>query len=47
MKQGFRGVFFWEIGGDLLPDGSNPLQEAAHKKWEESKQDASASTSGD
>ena len=35
MKQGFRGVFFWQIGGDLLPDGTNPLQEAAHGKWTE------------
>jgi chitinase len=35
MKQGFRGVFFWEIGGDLQPDGTNRLQEAARKKWEE------------
>jgi chitinase len=33
MKEGFRGVFFWEVGGDLLPDGTNPLQDAAHKKW--------------
>ena len=33
MKQGFRGVFFWEIGQDRLPDGSNPLQEAARKAW--------------
>lgn len=32
MKQGFRGVFFWQIGGDLMPDGSNPLQEASRKK---------------
>ena len=38
MKQGFRGVFFWQIGGDLLPDGTNPLQEAAHKKWLENRQ---------
>ncbi|MGC8638920.1 MAG: glycoside hydrolase family 18 protein, partial [Isosphaeraceae bacterium] len=38
MKQGFRGVFFWQIGGDLLPDGTNPLQEAAHKKWVENRQ---------
>jgi chitinase len=37
MKQGFRGVFFWQIGGDLLPDGTNPLQEAARKKWEASR----------
>jgi chitinase len=36
MKKGFRGVFFWQIGGDLLPDGTNPLQEAAHTKWAES-----------
>lgn len=36
MSQGFRGVFFWEIGADLLPDGTNPLQEASHKKWEKS-----------
>ncbi len=35
-KQGFRGIFFWEVGGDLLPDGSNPLQEACKKKWDES-----------
>ena len=35
MKQGFRGVFFWQIGGDLLPDGTNPLQETARKKWTE------------
>jgi chitinase len=33
MKQGFRGIFFWQIGGDLLPDGTNPLQEACRKKW--------------
>jgi chitinase len=35
MKKGFRGVFFWQIGADLLPDGTNPLQEASHKKWPE------------
>jgi chitinase len=35
MKQGFRGVFFWQIGADLLPDGTNPLQEASHRKWSE------------
>jgi len=35
MKQGFRGVFFWQISGDRLPDGTNPLQEASHKKWVE------------
>ena len=31
--QGFRGVFFWQIAGDRLPDGSNPVQEAAHDVW--------------
>jgi chitinase len=36
MQQGFRGIFFWQIGGDLLPDGSNPVQEAAQKKLNES-----------
>ncbi len=35
MKQGFRGVFFWQVAADRLADGTNPLQEAAHKKWEE------------
>ena len=35
MKQGFRGVFFWQISDDLQADGTNPLQEAAHKKWTE------------
>jgi len=32
MRQGFRGVFFWEVGGDRLPDGTNPLQELVRKK---------------
>ena len=32
MKQGLRGVFFWEVAGDRLPDGSNPLQKAARAK---------------
>jgi chitinase len=36
MKQGFRGVFFWQIHGDRLPDGTNPLQEASRRKLEES-----------
>jgi chitinase len=35
MKQGFRGVFFWQINADRLADGTNPLQEVSHKKWEE------------
>jgi chitinase len=34
MKQGFRGVFFWQVAGDRLADGTNPLQEAARKSWE-------------
>jgi chitinase len=34
MKQGFRGVFFWQIRGDRLPDGTNPLQEASRREWE-------------
>jgi chitinase len=29
--RGFRGVFFWQVNGDRLPDGTNPLQEATHK----------------
>ncbi|WP_152054462.1 glycoside hydrolase family 18 protein [Tautonia marina] len=34
MKQGFRGVFFWQVAADRLPDGSHPLQEAAREAWE-------------
>lgn len=30
-EKGIRGVFFWEIGHDRMPDGSHPLQEAARK----------------
>jgi chitinase len=30
-KLGLRGVFFWQIHADRLPDGSHPLQQAAHK----------------
>ncbi len=37
MNHGLRGVFFWQIAGDRLPDGSNPLQEAAHQKLFQSK----------
>jgi chitinase len=33
MSRGLRGVFFWQIDGDRLPDGSNPLQQAAHDAW--------------
>lgn len=35
LKQGFRGIFFWQIAGDRLPDGTNPLQEAARKAWDQ------------
>jgi chitinase len=35
MQKGFRGVFFWQIAADRLPDGTNPLQEAARRKWAE------------
>jgi chitinase len=33
MNLGLRGVFFWELRQDLLPDGTNPLQQAAHDAW--------------
>ena len=33
MKQGFRGVFFWQVAADRLPDGTNPLQETARKTF--------------
>ncbi len=39
VQQGFRGVFFWEIGGDLLPDGTNPLQRAVRNILDKSKRD--------
>jgi chitinase len=31
MEQGFRGVFFWQVAADRLPDGANPLQQAARE----------------
>lgn len=31
-KQGFRGVFFWQVADDRMPDGSNPLQDASRQK---------------
>lgn len=34
MKRGLRGVFFWQVHGDRLPDGSNPLQQASRRAWE-------------
>ena len=36
MKQGFRGVFFWQIAADRMANGTNPLQEASRKKLDES-----------
>jgi chitinase len=35
VKNGFRGVFFWQIAADRLADGTNPLQEASRKKLDE------------
>jgi chitinase len=35
MKLGLRGVFFWEINQDRLPDGTNPLQEASRQKFDQ------------
>ena len=35
MKQGFRGVFFWQVHADRLPDGTHPLQEASRKTLDE------------
>lgn len=32
-ENGFRGVFFWALGHDLLDDKSQPLLEAAAKAW--------------
>jgi chitinase len=46
MKQGFRGIFFWQISGDLLPDGTNPIQSASRKKWEESARGGKAGRTG-
>ena len=40
MNKGLRGVFFWQIAADRLPDGTNPLQEAARKKWDERQAEA-------
>jgi chitinase len=32
-EKGLRGVFFWQVNADRMPDGTNPLQEAARKEW--------------
>lgn len=37
MDRGYRGVFFWQVDGDRLPDGTNPLQSAARRVWEASR----------
>ncbi len=37
VKQGLRGVFFWQVAADRLPDGTHPLQEASHQVWEAGK----------
>jgi chitinase len=34
IKAGLRGVFFWQIAADRLPDGTNPLQDAARRVWD-------------
>lgn len=31
MKLGLRGVFFWEVAADRLPDGTNPLQDTSRQ----------------
>jgi len=36
LKRGLRGVFFWQVNADRLPDGSHPLQEASRKAWDAS-----------
>jgi chitinase len=30
-EKGLRGVFFWQVHGDRMPDGSNPLQDASRR----------------
>ncbi len=32
-QKGLRGVFFWQVAADRLPDGTHPLQEASHQVW--------------
>jgi chitinase len=34
VAQGLRGVFFWQIDGDRLPDGTNPVQTAARRAFD-------------
>jgi chitinase len=33
MKQGLRGVFFWQINQDRMADGTHPLEQAAHRAF--------------
>lgn len=33
-QQRLRGVFFWEVSQDRLPEGGNPLQGAAKDAWQ-------------
>lgn len=33
--EGFGGIFFWDMHGDLMPDGSHPLVNAAVKALRE------------
>ncbi len=35
MERGLRGVFFWQVDADRMPDGSNPLQESSHKAMQQ------------
>ena len=37
MQHNLRGVFFWQVLGDQMPDGKHPLQEASHRAWEAGK----------
>jgi chitinase len=37
MQKGLRGVFFWQIAADRMPDGSNPLQEASRKQLDKTR----------
>ena len=34
VKKGLRGVFFWQVAADRMPDGTHPLQEASRKVWQ-------------
>ena len=38
VQHNLRGVFFWQVAGDRLPDGTHPLQEASHQVWAAVKQ---------